>query len=147
MSKSISTLLVCTILFFAFLGFADSAYLLAKRLSGGPIPCALGFTGCDTVDKSSYSAFLGIPLALYGTIFYLLVGFLAMFYLDTKKVVALRMYAILATLGFLSSVYFVYLQAYVIKAFCIFCLFSAAVSTILFILGIIVYRKIKGLEN
>lgn len=147
MNKSISTLLVCFILFFAFLGFTDSAYLLAKRLSGGPIPCALGFTGCGTVDKSSYSAFLGIPLALYGTIFYLLIGFLAVFYLDMKKVIALRMFTVLALLGFLSSVYFVYLQAFVIKAFCIFCLFSAAVSTILFILGIIVYKKLKVTEN
>ncbi|MEK7460020.1 MAG: vitamin K epoxide reductase family protein [Patescibacteria group bacterium] len=141
MDKRLSTFLIGSIILLSFIGFADSSYLLAKRLSGAPIPCALGFSGCDTVDKSPYSAFLGIPLSAYGMAFYLIIGFLAILYLDTKRVLFARLILPIATLGFISSAYFVYLQAFVIKAFCIFCLVSAGVSALLFILAVMIYRK------
>lgn len=146
MNKTLSPFLIGFVIFFAFIGFADSSYLLAKRLSGGPIPCVLGFTGCDTVDKSSYSVLLGIPLSAYGMAFYLIIGFLAILYLDIKKILFARLFLPVATLGFISSIYFVYLQAFVINAFCIFCLFSAVVSAVLFMLGIVVHRKLSSLS-
>ena len=144
MNSRLSTFLVGAILFFAFIGFADSSYLLAKRIAGGPIPCVLGFIGCDTVDKSPYSVFLGIPLSAYGVAFYLAIGILSILYLDTKRVIFARLILPIATLGFISSLYFVYLQAFIIKAFCIFCLISAGVSAVLFTLAILAYRKLSS---
>ncbi len=134
--------LVGFVITLALIGFADSTFLLAKRMSGGPIPCFLG-TGCDTVSKSPHSVFLGIPLAGYGIVFYLAIGLLALLYIDTKKAIFARLLLPATALGFISSAYFIYVQKFLIGAFCIYCILSAIISTILFGIGIIIYRKLK----
>lgn len=144
MSKIIPTSLFVLVIVLALIGFADSTFLFAKRLSGGPIPCVLGFTGCDTVSKSPYSVLFGIPLSVYGMVFYLSIGILGVLYLDTKKVLFARLLLPATALGFLSSAYFIYVQKFLIQAFCVYCVISAIISTILFCLGILVYRKLKN---
>lgn len=146
MSKSIPTLLFWIVVALALIGFADSTFLLAKRVSGGPIPCVLGFTGCDTVSKSPYSVFLGIPLATYGMVFYLAIGLLTLLYIDTKKVLFARLILPATALGFLMSAYFIYIQKFLIGAFCVYCVFSALISTILFGIGVVIHRKLKTLS-
>src|SRR3989338_8821739 len=126
----------------ALVGFTDSAYLLAKRISGAPIPCFIT-SGCDTVSKSPYSVLFGIPLSAWGVLFYLGIGFLALLYMDTKNLIVAKLIPFATTLGFLSSLYFVYVQKFLIGAFCIYCILSAIVSTLLFALGIVIYSKIK----
>jgi|SRR3989344_5883768 len=126
----------------ALVGFTDSAFLLAKRVSGAPIPCFIT-SGCDTVSKSPYSVMFGVPLAAWGVLFYLGIGFLALLYMDTKNLLIAKLIPIATTLGFISSAYFIYVQKFLIKAFCIYCILSAIVSTILFALGIIIWRKLK----
>lgn len=144
MPKTISTTLVALVIALALIGFADSTFLLAKRMSGGPIPCVLGFTGCDTVSKSPYSVLFGIPLSAYGMVFYLAIGILGMLYLDTKNALFVRLLLPATALGFAMSVYFIYVQKFLIKAFCIYCILSAIVATILFCLGITIYRRSKN---
>lgn len=144
MNKVLPTSLVVVVIVLALIGFADSTFLLAKRLSGGPIPCVLGFTGCDTVSKSPYSVLFGIPLSAYGMVFYLGIGILGLLYLDTKKALFARLLLPATALGFLSSAYFIYIQKFLIKAFCVYCILSAIISTILFGLGIIIHRKLKA---
>jgi uncharacterized membrane protein len=143
MYKVLPASLVVLAIALALVGFADSTFLLAKRLSGGPIPCVLGFTGCDVVSKSPYSVLFGIPLSAYGMVFYLGIGILGLLYLDTKNALFARLLLPMTALGFLSSVYFIYIQKFLIKAFCVYCVLSAIISTALFCLGIVVYRKLK----
>lgn len=134
--------LIWSILILALIGFTDAAFLFAKRLSGGPIPCFIT-TGCDEVSKSPYSVMFGVPLSLWGVLFYLGTGFLALLYADTKNLFVGKLIPVATTLGFLSSCYFIYVQKFLIGAFCIYCLLSAFVSTILFILGMIFLKKLK----
>lgn len=68
---------------------------------------------------------------------------LALLYLDTKKVIVARLLVLATALGFLSSTYFIYIQKFKIGAFCIYCILSALISTILFGIGIAIQRKIK----
>jgi len=147
MNKALPTSLVVLVIVLALVGFADSTFLLAKRLMGGPIPCVLGFTGCDTVSKSAYSVLFGIPLSAYGMAFYLGIGVLGVLYLDTKKALFARLLLPATALGFIMSAYFIYVQKFLIKAFCVYCLLSALVSTILFVLGVIIYRKLKEVST
>ena len=134
--------ILSAIIALALVGFTDSAFLLAKRVSGAPIPCFIT-SGCDTVSKSPYSVMFGVPLAAWGVLFYLGIGFLALLYMDTKNLLIAKLIPIATTLGFLSSAYFIYVQKFLIKAFCIYCILSATISTILFALGIIIWRKLK----
>ena len=142
-NKKLVTIIIGIIIALAFIGFVDSTFLLAKRMSGGPIPCVLGFTGCDEVSKSPHSVLFGIPLSAYGMVFYLAIGVLGILYLDTKKYIVVQLLLLATTLGFLSSLYFIYVQKFLIGAFCIYCILSAIVSVILFGLGIVIYKKLK----
>ncbi len=143
-TKRFSIILIGFVIVLSFIGFADSTFLLAKRMSGGPIPCVLGFTGCDEVSKSPYSALFGIPLSAYGMVFYLATAVLGILYLDTKKYIFARLILFATTLGFLLSLYFIYVQKFLIGAFCIYCILSAVISTILFGFGIIIRNKSKS---
>ena len=85
----------------------------------------------------------GIPLATWGVLFYLGIGFLALLYMDTKNLIVGKLIVVATTLGFLSSLYFIYVQKFLIKAFCVYCILSAIISTILFALGIVIWQKLK----
>lgn len=135
--------LIGGILAVALIGFSDSSFLLAKRLSGGPIPCFIT-TGCDTVSTSSYSVLWGIPLPLWGIAFYLSIGFLALLYWDTKKEFLLKLLSLATVVGFIVSGYYMYVQKFVIGAFCIYCILSAITSTTLFAFGTLVYKKLRA---
>lgn len=123
------------ILGLALLGFADALFIFIEKTLGGPIPCFLG-TGCDTVANSPYSKLFGVPLAVYGMAFYLVIGVITLLYLDTKKTVFARLIFPITGIGFLMSLYFIYIQKFLIGAFCVYCIISIVITILLFILGI-----------
>ncbi len=143
MQSKIPNWLLATFIAVALIGFSDSSFLLAKRLSGGPIPCFIT-TGCDTVSLSSYSTLWGIPLAGWGVAFYLGIGFLTLLYWDTKKEYLLKLIFTGTFIGFVMSAYFMYLQKFVIGAFCVYCIGSAITSTTLFALSLISRKKLNS---
>ena len=115
-------------------GFIDATYLTIKHFLGTPIPCSI-LQGCEQVTNSPYSLIFGIPVALFGALYYLAILLLAVIYIDSRKPSVLKLLACLTPFGFLASLWFVYLQIFVIKAICLYCMVSATTSTILFILG------------
>lgn len=133
------------ILIIGFLGFLDTLYLTYEHFAGTAVNCAL-LTGCDKVLTSQYSVIVGVPMALLGTIYYLVILALAaaLFQNRSKKIFNLLMLVI--SCGFLFSLWLVFLQIFVLKAFCTYCLLSAADTTILFVLSLF-FVKIKGLKD
>lgn len=123
----------------SFLGFLDASYLTAEHYLGAPLPCSI-LDGCEEVTTSKYSTIWNVPVALLGAIYYSLIFFLAIAYLDTRRDSIIRLAAYLTPLGFLASAWFVYLQLFVIKALCLYCIISAVTSIILFILGMIMLK-------
>lgn len=125
-------------LFFPVLGaagFADATYLTVKHFLGTPLPCSI-LKGCEQVTTSQFATVYGIPVALLGSLYYLTILVLAVIYFDSRKPVALTLLACLTPLGFLASLWFVYLQIFIIGAICLYCMVSATTSTLLFIFGI-----------
>lgn len=143
MHSKIPNWIIWTIIALSLVGFTDAAFLLAKRISGAPIPCFIT-SGCDTVSKSPHSILFGVPLSAWGVLFYLGTGFLALLYMDTKNILVAKLIPIATLFGFLSSLYFMYVQKFLIGAFCVYCILSALVSTALFLLGAVVYNKTKA---
>lgn len=138
--------LMIVILLFAGLGFIDASYLaIVKFIGSAPVCGELG--NCDIVTSSKYSSIGPIPVALMGAIYYLGIILLSVLALDRKSVIVSRLAGKLSWIGLLASVYFVYLQLFVLKSICIYCMISAAGSTIIFILGMLVLRKTKNLPN
>jgi uncharacterized membrane protein len=134
--------LIYSILAVSFTGFLDTVFLSAKYYSGTLLSCYL-FTGCEKVTTSSYATVLGVPVALAGTLFYLTVLILALLAIILKSRVLLTTLSYILPIGFIASLWFVFLQLFVLKAICQYCMASAITSTLLFIFSLFMvkYRK------
>ena len=117
------------------IGFADSSFLAMKHYLALPVPCFI-VQGCDIVTTSRFSMIGPVPLAVLGMLYYLVVIILAVAYFDSKKKNILLFLAKFSVIGFATSVYLVYLQAFILHAFCLYCLISATTSTLLFLIGV-----------
>lgn len=140
--KAIPNGIVIAMAVISLLGFLDATYLTVEYIRGG-VPNCGNFTGCETVTTSPYSAIGGIPVALFGALYYLVVFLGIMRYADQRDVRVMRHVARFTVLGLLASVVFVYLQVAVIGAWCLYCMASATTSTLLFVLGMYVLWGIK----
>lgn len=127
----------------ASLGLADATYLTYTRFLNIAPPCGLSIlSGCETVARSPYSVIFGVPLSLFGMLFYGFALALTVVYIYKKFPYFKELLLATSIAGALSSLYFIYLQAFVIKAFCIYCVFSAACSFLL--LGLALHFFIKN---
>ena len=128
----------------ALVGLLDASYLTVEHLTGQSVRCMI-VTGCDEVLQSKYATVAaGVPVAAFGALAYFAVfslATLAAFGYDGAR----RLLAPLVALMFLATLWFFYLQAFVIHAFCAYCLLSAAVTTALTLL--VVARAIVGRKN
>lgn len=132
------------LIFFAVLGFADATYLTVEHYTNTNPPCFVG--NCEIVLTSVYATIAGIPVALLGMVYYLFILIMLFVYIESKKEIALRIALLTTAIGLLMSLYFFILQAFVIRAFCQYCLFSAISSMGLFITamyGIVKWREEK----
>lgn len=141
-SPTIPNWFVVLFLILSGAGFLDASYLTIKHYLGTPINCSL-LNGCDTVTTSAYSMVVGLPVALFGVLYYLAVFVLTMLYVDTGRANLFFTAALITPLGFFASLWFVYLQIFVIHSLCLYCLLSAFISTLLFIFGVIMLTS-KG---
>ncbi len=101
----------------AVAGAAVAGYLTYVHYRPAALICT-GGGGCETVQESSYAELVGIPVALLGLGAYLVV--LALVVWDTPAARTYVAAIALAAPGF--AVYLVLLQAFVIDAWCVWCL-------------------------
>lgn len=123
----------------SLVGLGDSIYLTVKHLTGQSVRCTI-VAGCSAVLSSEYAEIAGVPLAFIGAIAYFTVfslAILAWFHYNF----AARLLTVVVALMFLSTLWLLYLQAFVIGQFCQFCLLSAAVTTVLSVLVILLIRR------
>ena len=113
----------------ALVGVAETVYLTALHLAGAHVSC-LAAANCSQVLGSSYAEIKGFPLAAVGT-----VGYFAVFSFSTLALFGFRRASVFLGLTvaamFAATLYLLYLQAFVLKAFCDYCLFSAALIFLL----------------
>jgi uncharacterized membrane protein len=117
--------------FLAALGIGVAAYIAISESGGGTPVCLAGGHGCATVAKSSYAHVAGVNIAIFGVVGYLVLLASAFFANDVARfggfVVALG--------GFGYSVFLTYVELFKIEAVCQWCLASAILMTILFLLN------------
>lgn len=119
----------------SLLGLGISVFLQYEYSLEGSIVCPLG-GGCDIVRTSSYSHILGISLPILGIIFYLGIALSSVFRWTTAQLLS-------ALVGFIFGVYLTFLEAFVIGAFCFWCVLSFIISGAIFVLAILSWSKIK----
>ena len=129
-------------------GVFVSAYLTMYKLGYiGQLSCSIG--SCETVQMSKWATFLGLPVAAWGVAYYVAVlataiaGTLSSF-TESRQLSALLL--VEAILGFVFTAYLTSLEAFVIHAYCIYCLGSAAIVTLILIAAVADYRELRPLD-
>ena len=129
----------------AVLGLGISAYLTYLHYSESTAALCTEGSGCDIVRSSSYSAILGIPVAMLG-----LVGFALILGISFSKLSPFRkglsLY-ILALTGVTFSAYLTYLEVAVINAICPYCLVSASLMAGILVLLLLRRPLVPGLST
>ena len=107
-------------------GLADAIYLTIEHITGQSVRCTI-VAGCSEVLSSSYAVVGGYPLASIGALAYFTVFSLAILALFGYRI-ASQLLILLVLAMCLVSLWLIYLQAFVIHAFCQFCLLSAIIT-------------------
>ena len=126
----------------SLVGLADALYLTIEHVTGQSVRCTI-ISGCSAVLSSPYAVVGGVPLAALGAAAYFTVFSLAILTLFGYPRVATLLRAIVITM-FAISVWLMYLQAFVIREFCQYCLLSALITTALLVVTVIAPRLVRG---
>jgi uncharacterized membrane protein len=121
----------------ALAGLADAVYLTVEHLTGRSVRCTVT-SGCSEVLASPYATVGGYPLALFGALAYFTAFSLATLAAFGSERAG-QLFSVLVALMFATSLWLLYVQAFVLRAFCQYCLLSAAITTLLAI--IVVARR------
>ena len=135
----------------ALAGIFISIYLTLFKLGViGELTCSIG--SCETVNTSRWSVFFGLPVAVWGLFFYLdvfgvaLVG--TMPRLENEPLISIVL-AAEAAIGVIFSAWLTYLELAVIHAICIWCVTSAVIVLIIFLVSVADLSEMRraGIEN
>jgi uncharacterized membrane protein len=101
----------------ALAGVAFAGYLTWSHYGDQSVLCPVG-GGCETVQESEYAEIAGVPVAVLGLAAYVVLLGLIVWDSPPARLAA----AAIALVGLLFSGYLVVVQAFVLEAFCIWCL-------------------------
>jgi uncharacterized membrane protein len=159
---------IYVILVLSVIGILDTSYLTYEHYSGTVPPCSTSiWVDCGKVLKSKYAMVGPLPLAVLGLAFYSTMLGLSLIRLAVHKEMTIKdvlwkmveryarpraltlekivyYFQLIATSSaLLSSIYFVYIQLGVLRAICLYCMFSAILSMTMFIVTVIEYFKVQ----
>jgi uncharacterized membrane protein len=114
--------------FLAAFGVGVATYIAIADAGGGAPACIAGSSGCQAVADSTYSHLLGVNIAVFGIVGYVLLLAAALLRGDAARMAGFG----LSLAGFGYSLYLTYLELFKIEAICQWCVASAVLMTILF---------------
>lgn len=124
------------VIFIGLAGFLLASYIYRKKKKKKHLVCPLK-SNCDTVINSDYSRILGIRLEVLGMIYYaaIAIGYgLVNNSLSISSVLS-NILLPFSFFAFIFSLYLISVQAFVLRQWCTWCLFSAFLCTSIFILS------------
>ena len=124
-----STYLYIAAALLSLMGLADAIYLTVEHLAGRAVQCTIT-SGCEEVLTSAYATVGPVPLAALGALAYFSVFSLAILAIFGNRLAG-NLLPYVVGLMLAVSVYLFILQAFVLHAFCQFCLLSAAATLLL----------------
>ena len=133
----------------ALFGLLVAIYLtLYKTGVIGTIACSVG--SCETVQASRWATFLGLPVAAWGIGFYLAVLAVSLVSLQERwedSPVVPLVQLLLTSWGVIFSAWLTWLELYVIDAICTWCVVSATLVVVLFVLSLLEWRATRHVPN
>lgn len=130
-----------TLTLLAMAGLGISAYLTWVHLGNTSPVCVGGGGGCDVVQASRYSESAGVPVALLGVLAY--AGMLLAALFSGREAALFGLFV--ALIGVLFSAYLTYLELFVIRAICQWCVASALVVVAYLALAVARISRANGM--
>lgn len=122
----------------SLLGLFDSLYLLWVYASPShPMVCLGG--GCDQVRASRFAHIAGVPTPLFGVVMYgvfALLIFAEPLVAPATGALLRRAVSVIAALGVIASAALTAIEAFIIHAWCVWCVLQAIAVAIIFILSL-----------
>jgi uncharacterized membrane protein len=122
----------------AIAGFFVATYLFLYKIGKiGNLSCSIG--SCETVNLSKWATMMGAPVAAWGVAFYVALFGVSLVSLQDRYFDSVGLSKILVLItgfGVLFSAWLTYLELFVIHAICQWCVTSAIIVTIAFIVAI-----------
>jgi len=115
----------------AIAGLEISVYLSAERAVGRAPACPIG-GGCETVQSSRYAEVAGIPVAWLGAASYVALLVAALWPGAPGRLLGL----FVSTVGIGFTAFLTYAEVALIHALCAWCLASAVLTTLAFVLAV-----------
>jgi uncharacterized membrane protein len=127
-----------TLVALAIIGLLVSVYMTIYKITSNDSMC-IGSKDCSVVNQSRYAEIYGIPVAVFGILGY--AAILAVLLLERnpgffKQNGTMLLFGLSLT-GFLFTLYLIFLEIAIIKAYCPFCITSQVAMTFIFILSVI----------
>jgi uncharacterized membrane protein len=134
MDKRLSQLTIALVV----LGLLVSIYMTIFKITSNENMC-VGSKDCSIVNASRYSEINNIPVAVIGVGGY--TALLALLFLERRpgfiKQNGTMLFFALSLVGFFFTVYLIFVEIVLIKAYCPFCITSQVAMTLIFILSVI----------
>ena len=121
-------------------GLLVSIYMTIYKITSNDSMC-IGSGDCKTVNASRYAEVYGIPVAVLGVVGYLAI--LAVLLLERRagsgfvQENGTLLFFGLSLTGFLFTLYLIFVEVALIKAYCPFCITSQTAMTLIFIISVI----------
>ncbi len=127
-------------------GFGVSTYLTVAHYSHTPLVCSsTGIVNCAKVTSSAESVFLGVPVALWGLLFYvamIAVNLPVAWRSTDRRIHALRL--AMTVVGMCFVLYLVSAELLIIKNICLWCTSVHVVTFLLFVLMVTTVPQMLG---
>lgn len=142
-------IILLVIIFFSVAGIFLSSYLTYSHIKFRESPeyksgCAWFSKGkddpCRTVDASKYSELFGIPLALYGVLYFFSLFSVSGMYLLNKNRKILNILILVSGFGVVFYIYLTYLEIFIIHAVCPLCVVTSVLNFGIFLGALVVFK-------
>lgn len=127
-------------------GFFIARYIRIHKTKNRPLVCPVRFN-CHAVVHSNYAKFLGLPVELLGMLYYMFIVVTYGFFIFNPLIFSfvsvdiLNIFMISASLlAFLFSAYLIAVQIFILKKGCSWCIVSAFICFVIFILASFLYH-------
>jgi uncharacterized membrane protein len=123
------------------IGYSIARHIHTKKTQKKPIVCPLRMN-CHAVLHSDYSKFMGVPLEVFGMIYYALISLSYLLLVFSPLILPPTFVSILVifSLGaFIFSLYLIFVQIFILKEGCFWCYISALTSSLIFLITVFAY--------
>jgi len=122
----------------ALIGLFVSVYMTVYKITSNDAMC-VGSRDCSVVNASRYSEISGIPVSLIGVGGY--AALLAVIFLERRpgffQQNGTMLFFGLSLTGFLFTLYLIFVEAALLRAYCPFCITSQTAMTLIFVLSVV----------